>query len=39
VEVDTDKVDARFKNGVLRIILPKIPESSSKRKKIHIIAD
>jgi HSP20 family protein len=39
VEVDTEKVDAKFKNGVLKIILTKIPEAASKRKKIHIIAD
>jgi HSP20 family protein len=39
VEVDTDNVDAMFKKGVLKIILPKIPEAASKRKKIHIIAD
>jgi HSP20 family protein len=39
VEVDTDKVEAKIKNGVLSITLPKVPESASKRKKIQIIAD
>jgi HSP20 family protein len=39
VEVDIDKVNAKFKNGILRILLQKIPESDSRRKKIHVIAD
>jgi HSP20 family protein len=39
VEVDTDNVDARFKKGVLTIILTKISGSESSRKKIHILAD
>jgi HSP20 family protein len=31
VEVDADKIDATFKNGVLNIVLPKTAESRRKR--------
>ena len=34
--VDTDKVDASFKKGVLTVILPKFPEAQSKTKTIEI---
>lgn len=37
-EVDTDKVDAKFKNGVLTITLPKTPEAVKETKKIAIKA-
>ncbi len=36
VEVDTDKVQASFKNGVLSITLPKSPEALKQEKKIPI---
>ncbi len=36
VEVDTDKVEAEFKRGVLKIKLPKKPESERKAKKIQV---
>jgi len=35
-EVDSDKVKAEFKNGVLDISLTKKPESQQKTKKIEI---
>lgn len=35
-EVDTDKVEADFKKGVLKIRLPKKPESQRKAKKIQV---
>jgi HSP20 family protein len=35
-EVDPNKVEARFDNGVLRITLPKAPEAQSKIKKIEV---
>jgi HSP20 family protein len=34
--VDTDKIDASFKNGVLTVILPKSPEAQKSEKKIAI---
>ena len=35
VEVDADRVDATFKNGVLRVVLPKVqPGPSSKHIKV-----
>jgi HSP20 family molecular chaperone IbpA len=34
--VDTSKIDAEVKNGVLRIVVPKKPESKMKGKKIAI---
>ena len=35
-EVEADKVDAKFDNGVLKISLPKSPEAKSKSHKIKI---
>lgn len=35
-EIDTEKVDAHFKNGVLTINIPKLESSSQKHKKITI---
>ena len=35
-EVQTDKTDAKFKNGILTISVPKKPESEQKLKKIEI---
>jgi len=34
--VDADKIEARFKNGVLTVTLPKSPEAQTKEKKIAI---
>ena len=36
VEVDEPKTKAEFKNGVLRLILPKRPGTQSRRKKIPV---
>lgn len=36
VEVEEDKVEAKFDKGVLSIILPKKPEAQTKTKKIEI---
>ena len=36
VEIDPDKVEADFKRGVLKIRLPKKPESERKAKKIQV---
>lgn len=36
--VDESKIDARFKKGVLTVILPKTPEAQSQEKKIAIKA-
>lgn len=36
VDVDRDKVQAKFKNGVLSITLPKSPEAMQQTKKIPI---
>lgn len=36
--VDTEKADARFKNGVLTITLPKTPEAQAKVKRISVKA-
>lgn len=36
--VDTDKIQASFKNGVLTVILPKKPEALKPEKKIEIKA-
>ena len=38
-EVDTDKVDASFKNGVLTINLPKNPKAQEKTRHIQIKAN
>lgn len=35
-EIDMEKVEASFKNGVLNVALPKIAEAKSSRKKISI---
>jgi len=35
-EVDADKVEARFKNGVLNITLPKNPKAQDKTRRIEI---
>lgn len=34
--VDEDKIDARFKNGVLTVTLPKTPEARKAAKKIEV---
>ncbi len=39
VTVETDKAEAKFKNGVLRIVLPKTKEAIAQAKKIPIKAD
>ncbi len=36
VEIDPDKVEAEFKRGVLKVRLPKKPESERKAKKIQV---
>jgi HSP20 family protein len=36
VEVEEDKIEARFKNGVLNIVLPKSPNAQSQAKRIAI---
>jgi HSP20 family protein len=36
MEVDPDKVEATFKNGVLSIVLPKSPRAIEQTKKIEI---
>jgi len=36
--VDTDKIEATFKNGVLTLRLPKTPEAQKKEKKIAVKA-
>ena len=36
--VDTDKIEASFKKGVLRITLPKKPEAIQAEKKIEVKA-
>ena len=35
-EPTSDKVEAKFDNGVLRVLLPKPPEAASKQQKIEI---
>lgn len=35
-EIDTDKVEASFKKGVLNIVLPKSPESVKETKKVTV---
>lgn len=34
--VDTDKIEANFKNGVLTVMLPKKPEAQKPEKKIEV---
>ncbi len=36
VEVDSEKIDAKFKNGVLKVTLPKTEEAQSKVRKIEV---
>jgi HSP20 family protein len=36
VEVDPDKVEARFKNGVLSVKVPKNPKASSRTRHIEV---
>jgi HSP20 family protein len=36
VEVDPERVDGVFKDGVLRLTLPKLPQSKSRTRKIEI---
>jgi HSP20 family protein len=36
--VDADKIEAKFKNGVLTLVLPKKPEAQSHEKKIFVKA-
>jgi HSP20 family protein len=36
--IDTDKIDASFKNGVLKVVLPKTPEARKAEKKIDVKA-
>jgi len=36
VEVEEDKIEARFKNGVLNVMLPKSPKAQSQVKRIAI---
>ncbi|SPH17470.1 Spore protein SP21 [Defluviimonas aquaemixtae] len=36
--VDTDKADAKFRNGVLTVTLPKTPEAQAKVKRIPVKA-
>ena len=35
-EVDPDKAQARYKHGVLRVVLPKSERTKAKRVKIHV---
>lgn len=37
-EVDEDKVEAQFKNGVLTVRLPKSPEAQAKTRRIEVKA-
>jgi HSP20 family protein len=38
VEVEKDKVEARFKNGVLTVTLPRSAEAAAKVKRIDVKA-
>jgi HSP20 family protein len=38
-DVDTDKIDAQFKNGVLTLVVPKLPEEKTGKKRIAIKSD
>jgi len=35
-EIDADKINAEFKNGVLKVSLPKVPEEKSVTKQIPV---
>ncbi|MFW5871298.1 MAG: Hsp20/alpha crystallin family protein [Verrucomicrobiota bacterium] len=37
--VDMDKAEAKFKNGVLNVIMPKAEEEKEKRKKIEVSSE
>lgn len=37
--IDTEKVKARFKKGVLKITIPKKPEAQSNRRKIELMEE
>ena len=34
--LELDKIEASFKNGVLKVVLPKNAEAKSTSKKIHV---
>jgi HSP20 family protein len=36
--IDTDKIEASFKSGVLKVVLPKTPEAQKAEKKIDVKA-
>jgi HSP20 family protein len=36
IEIDETKVDAEYKNGVLRVVMPKTEEARKKTKKIEV---
>jgi HSP20 family protein len=36
--IDTDKIEASFRNGVLKVVLPKTPEAQKAEKKIEVKA-
>lgn len=35
-EIDEDKVEAKFDNGVLKVVLPRSPEAKRKARKIEV---
>ncbi len=35
-DVDADKIDAQFKDGVLKVVVPKPPEAETKTRKIAV---
>ena len=35
-DVDEDKIEASFENGVLKVVLPKVSKEKDKRKKISV---
>lgn len=37
--LNAEKVDARFKNGVLTVVLPRLPDAKAKGKKVAIKAE
>ena len=38
INVDTDKIDASFRKGVLTVMLPKKPEAKKPEKRIDVKA-